>query len=165
MTEIRPLRVVLGEDWRAQDMLRLTDPDVSCRLMIEPTKAEKQIMTQAINAVVRAMHKRYPVRGLYTLAQAEQFYRAGPIPLVGERGREMLDALFGEPPQQAASTTYTYPVLTMSGVAYAPMRPVEWGCRGCAWYAECHAQVVERDGFALCEDILPSEVLREGWRV
>lgn len=52
------------------------------------------------------------------------------------------------------------PQITMSGIQYyAPICPPVMGCRHCVVRDICRQVVLERDGLALCEQLLPDEIL------
>lgn len=166
---VRPLHTVLGVDWINADMFCLTEKNFRARLLDAPTLSEKQVFSAALNAVIRKMFgRRRFIRGVFTMAQVVEYYRATYIAGLGPVGRAMLNQLFEIAPAATPETTpapvparFRYPVFTFSGIAY--LAPVRAGtsCEHCKHLAECRQFVNERDGFALCEDVLADEIIQE----
>ena len=56
----------------------------------------------------------------------------------------------------------TYPLPTHSGWAFAPAIATDGtSCDHCSRLAECRNQVLLHDGFALCESVIPADLLTE----
>ena len=54
----------------------------------------------------------------------------------------------------------TYPLATRAGIQYAPPIPQrQTSCTNCKHFAPCCVQVYERDGFAICESLIPADIL------
>jgi hypothetical protein len=161
---IRPLHVIFGPEWREVDVLRLFDPDIKPRLLYVEDRGQRVIVSQSINAVTRTLMPRYRSRGSYTLWDMYTRSRQH-VPLVGKTARAYLDKLFETPePESLAAPQFEYPLVTLSGTMYR--EPVDdfnaqEHCARCRYLAECHAIVMEHDGFALCESVLNSELMME----
>lgn len=166
VANVRPLHEIFGPDWRREDAMRLWEPEVRAQLLVEETRAQRQALTLALNAIARAMMPRRRTNGAYRLGEMACFYQARQVACVGKANRAQLDALFAEPELHSSSgPTYQYPLATFSGIAWR--EPVTDHnaidcCRQCRYLAECYESVVKRDGFAWCEVVLESELIPEG---
>lgn len=57
------------------------------------------------------------------------------------------------------------PVNTGSGIKYREtVDPGELGCYRCPYLQECREDVLERDGFAWCEDLIPEDFAPQSGR-
>jgi hypothetical protein len=59
-----------------------------------------------------------------------------------------------EPPLQEVS----YPQPTFVGTKYHPTVAVDAGCERCPFLEPCRLEVLERNGFAWCEDVIPVDL-------
>lgn len=183
VANIRPLYAILGPEWRSEDVMWLFDPDVQACLLIEDVRAQRGALMTALNAVAHAMMARTRRWNRYRLGEMQHFYTTRQIANVGRGNRAQLDALFAEAeepptvmgapteprvvaagPVDTAGPVYHYPVVTFCGVAWGA--PVEdynanQSCRQCPHLAECSANVTQRNGYALCEIILPGDLIPE----
>jgi len=165
VANVRPLHAIFGPDWRREDAMRLWEPEVRAQLLVEETRAQRQALTLALNAIARAMMPRRRTSGAYRLGEMARFYQGRQVACVGKTNRAQLDALFAEPEVQVASApAYRYPLVTFSGTAWR--EPVTNHnaanyCRQCRYLAECYQTVTERDGFAWCEIVLENELIPE----
>jgi len=50
------------------------------------------------------------------------------------------------------------PFTTSAGTKYHPTVKVAKGCNGCPYRVTCRRDVVERDGLAWCEDVIPADL-------
>jgi len=165
-TNIYPLRDVFGPSWPSVDVLRLKDPDIRPQLLRDENIAQRRVLTQAINAVIRSLMTRYNIRNLYALADMRERYQTCAIANLGKTGRIYLDTLFGvrSAEQATPGPCYTYPLTTLSGIAYCdPVTDYNAGnyCQKCPHLEQCREIVTQRDGLALCEIILESELMQE----
>lgn len=166
IANIRPLHAIFGPEWRREDVMRLFDPEVRAQLLIEEIRAQRQALTTAISAVTRAMMRRGRIKGAYRLGEMRMFYQARQIACVGEMNRAQLDALFAEAEkaQVVSAPAYQYPLVMHCGIAWrepvTDHNPSNY-CRHCRYLTECHQIVAERDGLALCEIILESDLISE----
>ena len=65
-------------------------------------------------------------------------------------GASSVGAVLREPVVQAAA----YPLPTFVGTQYRPAVSVDRGCERCPYLEPCRRDVVERDGFAWCEQLI-----------
>lgn len=161
---IRPLHVIFGPTWPEVDVMRLCDPDIKPRLLYVEERGQRALLSQGLNAVVRTLMPRYKSRGQYTLAQMYHRFHDQHVPLVGTTTRAYLEKLFETPQPQPELTLprFTYPLFTRSGTMYRePVADHNSGdhCRNCPYLEQCHQIVIEHDGFALCEQVLSSELI------
>lgn len=170
VANVRPLHEVLGPAWEREDMMRVFEPEVRARLLVEEVRTQRGALTAALNAVTKALMPRRRLPGAYTLAEMRTFYQGRHVACVGEDSRMLLDMLFADSEPRTPETArlhapvYDYPVMTFSGIAYCePVTDYDAGrrCERCKYWAACHEIVTQRDGLALCEMVLESEVLPE----
>lgn len=57
------------------------------------------------------------------------------------------------------SAAATYPLVTHVGIQYRPALLVDRGCDHCEYLDQCRHTVIDLDGFALCEDVIPVDLL------
>lgn len=166
VANVRPLCEVLGPEWEHEDVMRLFEPEVRARLLVENVRPQRQALTTALNAVVHAMMPRHKAQGAYRLGEMRHFYQKRQVACVGKVNRAQLDALFAEPELPAASgPAYTYPLITFCGIAWRePVTDYNAGdyCRKCSYLAECREVVVRHNGLALCEIVLEGDLIPEG---
>jgi hypothetical protein len=60
--------------------------------------------------------------------------------------------------QEAERPEISYPQATLIGIKYHPTVNVSGSCEVCPFLSPCRHDVVERDGFAWCEDMLPVDI-------
>ncbi len=167
VSNICPLHVIFGAEWGGVDALRLSDPDIKPHLLYVEERAQRVLLSQGLNALLRVLMPRYRTRNAYTLQEAARRLRSQHVALIGKTTRAYLDRLFEEQRAMESAATVQelhYPLRTASGTVWRE-RVLDFdareNCRYCPHLAECHGLVVKRDGFALCEAVLDSEILRE----